>query len=178
MSSVCENSYAEPIEQPAAQSPVFGETMLQVAVTEGITKGHLLEVYSDPYITKVGHDQRPAAPVNHPAVTYLSSWIGGDFAGAFMAIRFSDIEMELHAFLKRSSIWHSRELGHAFLAWAFAHPILRVTAYVIEGLESAKNYCLKLGFKVEGRRRHACVQNGAVKDVHVLGMTRQDWRTT
>ena len=144
-------------------------------VTEGITKGHLLEVYSDPYITRIGHDHRPAAPINHPLVTYLSAWTNSTFAGAFIAIRFSPIEIELHALLKKSSIKHSRSLGLACLEWAFSQPIQRVTAYIIEGLESAKNYCIKLGFKEEGRRRAACLQGGIIKDVYVLGMTRQDW---
>ena len=145
-------------------------------VTEGITKGHLLEVYSDPYITaKIGHDHRPAAPIDHPSVTYLTATVGGRFAGAFMAIRFSSTEIEWHSLLHKSAIKHSRDLGYAFLAWAFAQPILRVTAYIIEGLESAKNYGLKLGMKFEGFRRDACLQSGKIKGVYVLGMTRTDW---
>jgi len=144
-------------------------------VTLGITEQHLMEVYSDPYITKVGHDHRPAAPIQHPNVTYLSAWIGGSFVGAFIVIKQSAIELELHALLKKSALKESRTLGLACLAWAFAQPILRVTAYIIEGLETAKNYCIKLGFKVEGCRRCACIQNGKVKDVYMLGMTRQEW---
>lgn len=144
-------------------------------VTVGITEHDLMEVYSDPYTTRVGHDHRPAAPIQHPNATYLSAWVGGSFAGAFIAIKQSAVELELHALLKKSALKQSRHLGVACLAWAFAQPILRVTAYIIEGLESAKNYCIKLGFKEEGRRRCACVQGGIVKDVYVLGMTRQDW---
>jgi hypothetical protein len=173
---MCENKPAETFGHPAAH-PETGVMML-ANVTEGITQEHLQEVYSDSYIVRVGHDHRPAAPISHPNVTYLSAWIGNTFAGAFMVIKQSAVELELHALLKRSSIKHSRDLGVACLAWAFGHPILRVTAYIIEGLEAAKNYCLKLGFKEEGRRRCACVQGGVVKDVYVLGMTRQDWRTT
>jgi len=146
-----------------------------LAVTEGITKGHLLEVYSDPYILKVGHDHRPAAPIDHPAVTYLSAWVGETFVGAFMAIRFSPVEIEWHSLLSKTAIKDSRGLGRAFLAWAFAQPILRVTAYVIEGLESAKNYGLKLGMTLEGFRRDACIQSGQIKGVYVLGITRTDW---
>lgn len=151
--------------------------MLNATVTEGITTEHLYEVYSDSYIARVGHDHRSAAPIFHPNVTYLSAWVGDKFAGAFMSIKQSAVEFELHALLKRASIKHSRELGRAFLAWAFSHPILRVTAYIIEGLESAKNYCLKLGFKEEGCRRCACVQDGIVKNVYILGMTREEWRS-
>lgn len=144
-------------------------------VTVGITEQHLQEVYSDPYIARVGHDHRPVAPIHHPNATYLSAWVGDSFAGAFIAIKQSTVELELHALLKKSALKQSRALGVACLAWAFAQPILRVTAYIIEGLEAAKNYCIKLGFKEEGRRRCACVQGGVEKDVYVLGMTRQDW---
>jgi hypothetical protein len=151
--------------------------MMLVSVTESITDEHLLEVYADPYINKIGHDHRPAAPIIHPNVTYLSAWIGSTFAGAFMVIKQSAVELELHSLLKKSSIKESRNLAAKCLAWAFAHPILRVTVYIIEGLEAAKNFALKLGFKNEGCRRCACVQGGIVKDVYVLGMTRQEWRT-
>jgi hypothetical protein len=144
-------------------------------VTLGISQQHLLEVYQDPYIARVGHDHRPAAPIDHPNATYLSAWVGDSFAGAFLVIKQGAVELELHALLKKSALKQSRELGLACLAWAFAQPILRVTAYIIQGLEAAKNYCLKLGFKLEGCRRNACVQNGVIKDVYVLGMTRQEW---
>jgi len=148
-----------------------------LAVNEGITQEHLQEVYSDPYISRVGHDHRPAAPISHPLVTYLSATINGKFAGAFMAIQQTSLELELHSLLKKSALPHSRALGQEFLKWAFeSRPILRVTAYIIEGLESAKNFCLKLGMQLEGFRRDVCVQNGMVKGVYILGMTRQDWR--
>ena len=149
---------------------------MKIYVSETISAQQLNDVYSDPYILKVGHDNRPAAIINHPNVSYLSAWVGNQFAGAFMVIRFSAVEFELHALLKKSAILHSRQLGKACLKWAFDnHSILRVTAYVIDGLDAAKNYCLKLGFKNEGCRRNACIQNNIVKDVHILGMTRIDW---
>jgi RimJ/RimL family protein N-acetyltransferase len=138
----------------------------------------LSDVYSDPYITKVGHDHRASTPINHPNVTYLSAWVGDTFAGAFMAIKFSALEIEWHSFLKKTSIPYSRALGKSFLDWAFtASPIARVTAYIIQGLETAKNYGLKLGMKYEGCRRNACLQNGVLKDVYILGITREEWRS-
>jgi len=147
-------------------------------VTVGITEQHLMEVYTDPYITKVGHDNRPAAPIQHPNVTYLSAWVDGKFAGAFMAIKFSSLEIEWHSFLKKTSIPYSRSLGKSFLDWAFtANPIERVTAYIIQGLETAKNYGLRLGMKYEGCRRNACIQNGVLKDIYILGITREEWRS-
>jgi len=151
---------------------------LTVSVTEGITADHLYEIYTDPYIAKVGHDHRKAWPIFHPNVQYLSAWVGDVFAGAFMVIRYTDIELELHSLLKRAAILHSRKLGVALLNWAFEQPIQRVTAYIIEGLEKTVNLCLKLGFKPEGRRREAIMQKGVIKDIIILGMTRADWEKT
>lgn len=147
-----------------------------LAVTEGITEEHLAEIYSDSYIQKVGHDGRSASPVIHPLATYLSAWIDDKFAGAFLVIKQSIYEFELHALLKRDAIRHSRSLGIECINWSFSHKdVLRVTAYVIEGLEMAKNYCLKIGFKHEGTRRHACRVNGTPSDVYVMGITREEW---
>ena len=164
------------VQEPPAAHTRYGDVMSRTCVKEHITDEQLLEVYADPYINKIGHDHRPASPIHHPQVQYLSAWIDNTFAGAFMAITFSALELELHSLLKKSSLPYSRELGLRFLEWAFTnHPIERVTAYIIEGLTSAKNYCIKLGFKLEGCRRDACMQDGQLKSVYVLGMTRKDW---
>jgi len=146
-----------------------------LAVSEGITQEHLQEVYSDPYIARVGHDHRPFAPVHHPLATYLTATVNGVFAGAFLAIRTTSLDMDLHALLKKDYVRHSRELARLFLKWAFAQNVERVSAPVIEGLDAAKNYCLKLGFQYEGFKRYAVMQNGQMKGVHLLGMTRQEW---
>ena len=141
-------------------------------LTEGITPEHLFEIYNDPYITKIGHDHRAAGPIFHPNVSYLSAWVNGVFSGAFMIIKFTAIEFDLHSLLKRSAVKHSRELGRELLEWSFSQPIMRVTAYIIDGFEKTRNLCLKLGFKYEGRRRSAIMQKGIIKDILILGMTR------
>jgi len=69
----------------------------------------------------------------------------------------------------------SRELAQEFLCWAFDNGVLRVTAPIIEGLETAKNFCLKLGFTYEGFRRDSLIKDGLIVGVHMLGMTRMDW---
>lgn len=148
-----------------------------VVVSVGVDPQALGDLYSDPYISRVGHDHRPAAPIVSPAVTYLTASVNGEFAGAFMVIRCSAVDVHVHALLKRNAVVYSRELGRVFLDWVFETiPVLRATALVIEGLESARNFCVKVGMKPEGFMRDACVQNGVTKGVHVLGMTRQDWR--
>lgn len=139
----------------------------------------LAPLFRDPYIARVGHDDRPAAPIEHPHVHYLGARIDGELVGAFMIIESGFVEVDVHALLTRRALPHSRALGRLCLAQAFANPAIeRVTAYVIEGLTAARNYCLKLGFQTEGLRRNACRQNGRLLGVHVLGITRNEWENT
>jgi RimJ/RimL family protein N-acetyltransferase len=96
-----------------------------------------------------------------------------------MVIESGFIEVDVHALLTRRALPQSRALGRLCLAHIFANPAIeRVTAYVIEGLTAARNYCLKLGFQAEGLRRNACRQNGRLLGVHVLGITRNEWENT
>jgi hypothetical protein len=139
-------------------------------------QGALAPLFLDPYIARVGHDDRPASHIDHPNVHYLGARVDGELVGAFMVIESGFVEVDVHALLTRRALPHSRALGRLCLAQAFANPqIERVTAYVIEGLNAARNYCLKLGFLYEGVRRNACRQNGQLLGVHILGMTRNDW---
>lgn len=139
-------------------------------------QGALAPLFLDPYIARVGHDDRPAAPISHPHVHYLGARVDGELVGAFMVIESGFIEVDVHALLTRRALQHSRVLGRLCLDQLFANPVIeRVTAYVIEGLATARNYCLKLGFKAEGVRRNACRQHGQLLGVHILGMTRNDW---
>ncbi len=139
-------------------------------------QGALAPLFLDPYIARVGHDDRPAAPIAHPHVHYLGARVDGELVGAFMLVESGYIEVDVHALLARRALRHSRELGHMCLAHVFGDPcIQRATAYVIEGLTTARNYCLKLGFQHEGFRRSACRQNGRLLGVHILGITRNDW---
>ena len=152
--------------------------MAKLSITEGISPENLIQVYSDEYIARVGHDQRPFAPIFHPSVKYVSAWIDGTFAGAFMAIKTTSVETDVHALLFRRAVRHSRELGRMFIAWCFERPIFRITAQIIEGLDSALNYCLRIGFKREGFKPAVCTQGGALRGVHILGITRADWSLT
>jgi hypothetical protein len=136
----------------------------------------LTELFKDPYISRIGHDHRELEPIDHPHVKYLSAKLDGEQVGAFMVVESGFVEIDFHAMLSKRAIKHSRAFGQLFLEWVFAQNHLnRVTAYIIDGLNSANNYCLKLGFKYEGMRRGACLKNGQLVGVHVLGMTRHDW---
>ena len=147
-----------------------------IEVGEGITQTDLAVLYADPYIQRVGWDEVPASPVIHPVAKYLTATVYGNFAGAFLAIRFSDREIEMHSLLRKEYIEHSRELGAMSLDWAFTQDgVHRVTAYITGDLVAAMNYCLKLGFKFEGIRREACSKNGKPLDVHIFGILKSEW---
>jgi hypothetical protein len=136
-------------------------------------------LYADPYIARVGHDDRPAARIDHPAVSYIGAYLDGNLLGAFLLIESGFVEVDVHALLTRDALQHSRIFGEMLLTRAFNDSqIARVTAYVIDGLTEARNYCLKLGFKTEGYRRDACRKDGALVGLHVLGITRTDWENT
>lgn len=149
-----------------------------ISLTEGISTENLAKLYADSFVSRVGDDGRAFYPVFHPLAIYLSAWSSDRFVGAYLVIRFTDFEYEAHSLLMRSATSCSRELGRLFLDWAFSNQaVLRVTGYVREDLHSAKNHCIKMGFSYEGFRRDALLVNGTPKGIHVLGITRKDWRS-
>jgi hypothetical protein len=136
----------------------------------------LCSIYADPWVSKVGHDHRPASPILHPAAKYLGAYVHGKLVGAFLVIESGFIELDLHALLTKKAVPWSRELGRMCLDYAFGLThIERVTANVLEGLESARNYCMKLGFKYEGFKRNVAHRNGKPIGLYILGMTRAEW---
>lgn len=153
--------------------------MLEVAEMKEDELQELFDIYADPYIRRIEHDHRTASIVIHPQATYLAAKINNKIVGAFLAIRQNPTDINLHALLKKEAIGKSRELGKLCIDWAFSNEgITRVTAYVLEGLEQAKNYCLKLGFVYEGKKRNAVLKNGKTLDLYILGITREDWSMT
>jgi RimJ/RimL family protein N-acetyltransferase len=136
-------------------------------------------VFADPYIReRVAHDHRAPGFIAHPDVRYLAARVHGVCAGFFVLIDVSPLEVEIHAALHRWALPYSRDLGRACLAHVFADPgVQRATAPIIEGLDSARNYCRRLGFKHEGTRRAACSKAGHLLDVWIMGITRPEWES-
>lgn len=132
-------------------------------------------VITDPWIAaKVRHDHREPSYIDHPDVEYLGCYDGDELAGVFMLIH-DFIEVTIHAYIRRRWTAHGRAWGRLALDHAFASQhVQRVAAPILEGLESAVNYCLKLGFKREGFARCAAVKNGRLIGVHLLAITRED----
>lgn len=136
----------------------------------------LSALYYDPYIARVGHDHRPASPIEHEAVRYVGTYADGTLVGAFMVIESGFVELDVHALLTRRALKQSREFGKMMIRTLFENKeIARLTTYIMEELVMAKNYCLKLGFKDEGFRRDACMKDGQLIGLHIMGLTRNDW---
>lgn len=147
-----------------------------ITLTEGITEENLHALYADPFMARIGDDGMGVEPIYHPLVKYLSAFVDGEFVGAYLVIEFSHTEYEAHSLLQKKATRYSRRIGRLLIEWTFAHDdINRLTGYVREGLQSAVNHCLKMGFKYEGFRRDALLVNGEPKGIHVLGITRRDW---
>lgn len=151
---------------------------MSLEITIGASWEHTVEMFSDDKVVRaMGYDGYVPSPILHPLVTTLSAWVNGEFAGLFLAIRYSKYEIELHSLLKYQFIKHSRDLGKMVVEWSFSLPdMMRVTAHIMEGQETARNYALKVGFKLEGVRRNACIKNGSPRSVYMLGITKEDWR--
>lgn len=149
--------------------------MLTVEVMKVSELPELLKIYSDPYIKKISHDHNEAGIISHPNATYLSAKIDGIIVGAFLAVRVSFVELEVHSLLTKKALHKSRELGQLFINWSFSDKnILRLTSKVMQGLEMVKNYCIKQGFKLEGIKRNGCLKNGKPTDIYMLGLTREE----
>jgi RimJ/RimL family protein N-acetyltransferase len=134
-------------------------------------------VLSDPWIaSRLARDGGTTDYVDHPLLTYHAAYVGDRLAGVFIAVRFTTWEVEVHVALLPWAVWHGRTLGRMFLAQMFDDPdVMRVTANVMSTLPSAANYCRRLGFRDEGRRREAFRAGGVLADVIVLGLTRGEW---
>lgn len=147
-----------------------------VSLEEGISVKNLMSLYADPFIHRIGDDGMKVEPIDHPLVTYLSAFRGNEFVGAYIVVRFSDFEYEAHSLLTKKAVPVSRALGCLLIEWVFSHDnVMRLTGYVREGIQTAVNHCLKMGFKYEGFRRDALLVNGEPKGIHVLGLTRREW---
>jgi hypothetical protein len=148
-----------------------------IEVTEGITPDQLREVYADARVAAVfSREGQLAEPISHPLVRYWSAFVSGRFAGAFVAIRQSAIEIEVHALLLQRAVRHSRSLAARFIDELFElDGVHRLTAWVRADFGKVSNLCRRLGFKLEGTRRMACVTNAGSHDVLMFGLLKSEW---
>ncbi len=149
-----------------------------LTLSNNITNEELTAIYTDSYIKNaIKQDNTEFLPIKHHLVTYYKASIKDKFAGAFLSIAFSQSEIELHSLLFKDSIKYSRQLGKMIIDKSFNdnNKIQRITVLIIDGLNTAKNYCEKLGFKLEGIKRNSYLKNKEYKDVFIYGITKKDW---
>lgn len=153
--------------------------MAAVSVERYATTEQVEQACLDPLVReRLSTDFSHPAFRQHPLISYCAAYVDGRFVGVFLAVKFSAVEVEVHALLFREAARASRELGRAFLQLAFADPLVqRVSTYVFSNLKTARNWLLKLGFEYEGCKRDAARKIGRPLDVWVFGMTRKDWCT-
>jgi hypothetical protein len=134
-------------------------------------------ILSDPWIKpKITRDGREPSFIDHPLVRYFGAYVGEQLVGVFVHIQFTAIEVEVHVALLKEALPHSRKLAALFIDQVFTDPnVTRATAHAIGSLTSAVNFGKKLGFRLEGVRRDACVQNNRLLPVITLGMLRSEW---
>lgn len=152
---------------------------MSMRLIPGISRDNLKLLYADPLIQRIGTDARPAAPLVHPLLRYISVLDGEEFMGAYIMIDFSPHERELHMLLHRKATGISRQASRAALDLAFEDPgVSRVTAWVLATIPTAVNHCRRLGFSIEGIKREAVVIGGCLTDIVLLGITRVEWERT
>jgi len=137
-------------------------------------------IVTDPWVaSRLRHDAREPGYIEHDALTYHGAYWEGGLYGLFMEIRLSPWETEVHAALLKDAIGLSHAFGYEFLTQLWQTPALRrITAPVVDTLPSARNYCLNLGFEMEGYRRDAVMIDGKPHGIYQLGLTREDWQRT
>lgn len=151
--------------------------MTALHVTAGVDPQQLAQVYADSRIVAaLSRDGNKPQPLVHPLVKYWSAWIEGRFAGAFMTVRQSVADVEVHSLLLRSARRYSRALAAIMMRTLFADPqVRRLTAWVCSDLSLVINFLRRLGFTLEGVRREACSRDGYAVDALMFGLLRPDW---
>lgn len=151
--------------------------MAALTLQEDITPENLFTIYHDERIVNaISYDGKAPYPELHDLAHYVSVFLKNKFVGAFLFIRTSQYSADIHSLLLRDALSYSRQAGCMIIDYAFMKTeILRLTAPVMEDLKTAKNFCLKLGFKQEGFIRDAYLKNNGPKGVYMLGMTRKEW---
>lgn len=142
----------------------------------GVSEENLKSLYEDSYIQQASHDNKPFEPIIHPLVKYASVFDNDTFLGAFMIVFFSKTEIEIHALLRKSSLYFSKQAGKEIIDFIFNEiKPLRITANIICSLKKAQNYVLKLGFKLEGIREDGCIKDGNIENINMYGLTYKNW---
>ena len=137
---------------------------------------NIRSLYKDKYITDaIKQDNRECIPVRNNLVSYVSTFVDNEFMGAFLFIRYSRYEAEIHSLLKRKALNHSRDLAKLMIDYTFKDKdIMRITTLILSDLNKVKNFVRKLGFTHEGTKRNVTLRNKKCLDVDIFGIIREE----
>ena len=145
-----------------------------IKITKGVAKENIEMVYSHHSMQKIKHDHAELGYIDHPMVDYYSCFIDDEFVGCYIVAKISPIDYEVHMLLLPTEVKRHRELGLKMATILFEETD-RISTIIIDGMNSAKNYVKKLGFKLEGVKREAFEQNCIKKDAYLYGLLKKDF---
>lgn len=146
-----------------------------LAVSENATIEQLRLVYQNEYVLSVFGELHTRDPIESEIVKYHSCYIDGNFVGCFLEIMRSPIESEVHSLLFKSAAKHCRKLALIFINQLFdSKPIARICTQVMYIHRSVINFCLKIGFKIEGFKENADLKDGKLQSLVMMRILRNE----
>lgn len=146
-----------------------------LAVSENATIEQLQQVYQNEYVLSVFGELHTREPIESEIVKYHSCYIDGNFVGCFLEIMRSPIESEVHSLLFKSAAKHCRKLALIFINQLFdSKPIARICTQVMYIHRSVINFCLKIGFKIEGFKENADLKDGKLQSLVMMRILRNE----
>lgn len=123
---------------------------------------------------KIKHDHAELGYIDHPMIDYYSCFMDDDFVGCYIVAKIFPIDYEVHMLLLPTAVRNYRELGREMASILFEETD-RISTVVVDGMNSAKNYVEKLGFRLEGIKKEAFEQGGVKKDAYFYGLLKKDF---
>lgn len=144
-----------------------------LTVSENTSDDELKKVYQNEYVLSAFGELHTREPLKSDFVKYHSCYADGNFVGCFLEIMRSPIESEVHSLLFKSAAKHCRELALIFIRQLFdSKPIARVCTQVMYIHRSVINFCLKIGFKIEGFKQNADLKDGVLQNMVMFRILR------
>jgi hypothetical protein len=144
-----------------------------LSVVDNSSDEELKQVYQNDYVLSVFGELHTREPIKSDIVKYHSCYVDGDFVGCFLEIMRSPIESEVHSLLFKSAVKHCRALALIFIRQLFASkPIARVFTQVMSIHRSVINFCIKIGFKIEGLKQNADLKDGVLQNMIMFRILR------
>lgn len=144
----------------------------------------ILSVVTHPAIyPHISDDSAPAAerfvPPIGDGLYWLAAWEGEALAGAFFLHPWNGITFEVHTcILPEFRGAKSRAATSAMLAWMFTQTHCeKVVTHVPAINQKALRLARDSGLKDEGVNRQSFKLNNQIFDQHLLGITREEWKS-